>query len=421
METQISPAKVAFDPMSPDVWESPYPFYAKLRKKSPVAWVEPTSGWHLLLAGGMTTTRGFWLLTRYSDINKALVNPALGHCPPQEETPLTAHAPSCGDSALKRTIENWPLFLDPPKHTRIKKALSRILVSLPLGEIADRSKTVAIRKLKELSQKDSFDLIGDFAYEIPMRVISALIGVPESDHAMLTEWSYALYAALEFGPDDQDLEDASHQVEVATDYFRDLIAKRLMQPKTDIVSGLVFADDQESTLSEEEILSNCILMLFAGHDTTLNVIGNAAQSLLRDPNLLNHFQMAGVVDSDSLREFLRHESPQQLAIRYAVSDFKIYGQTIRSGDLVCLALGSANRDPDIFENPDQLNFNRKKQKHMAFGKGIHTCPGSGLGIAMSSAALSALLPVLPKLDLISWSWASNSIMRGLNSLRVEYR
>lgn len=412
-------AHCLFDPMSPDVWRDPYPFYAALRRHNPVVWVEPESRWHLLLGGGMTSARGFWMLTSFDEIGKAMLLADLGHHPPGRDVDDRQQAAQSPGSTLARIIEDWSLFRDPPEHGRLKKPIARAVARWPFNTLRGLAGQIAARRLDELQRRPGFDIVQDFGYEIPMRVISTMIGVEETDHAMLTEWSYALYAALEFGPGEHALKDVDIQLQSAIDYFRTLLVARRVAPRDDLISTLLNASDG-SSLSDDEILSNCILLLFAGHDTTLNVIGNAALALFAQPHHLQHF-IERPMDRDDLLEFLRYESPQQLTFRYALSDFELAGQKISQGDLVCLAVGAANRDPLAFENPDMLDFQRRNRQHLTFGKGVHACPGSSLGLATSGASLEVLIPHLARLKPQSWEWGGNAIVRGLRSLMVSWQ
>ena len=408
-----------FDPMSPQVWRNPYPFYAALRQRKSVAWVEPESRWHLLLGGGMTSARGFWMLTSFEEISKAMLLADLGHHPPGRAAKQPSVPLPSASGTLTAIIEDWSLFSDSPEHGRLKRPLARAVARWPFTTLQALAHDVAAKRLEEMEKRSTFDIVQDFGDEIPMRVISTLIGVDEADHPMLTAWSHALYAALEFGAEEDTLQDVDRRLREALDYFRTLLVARRVKPREDLISLLSNAGDGQR-LSDDEILSNCILLLFAGHDTTLNVIGNTARTLLTQPHHLDRF-VAKAPDRDDLLEFLRHESPQQLVFRYALRDFQISGQTISEGDLVCLAIGAANRDPTVFEKPDDLDFDRRNRQYLTFGKGIHTCPGSSLGLAISGASLHVLIPHLARLDAKSWDWGSNAIMRGLRSLVVSWR
>lgn len=406
-----------FDPMSPDVWRDPYPFYAALRRQRPVAWVEPDSRWHLLLGDGMTSARGFWMLTSFDAVSKAMMLADLGH-QIHSRDPLPPDAVQPVDSALVATIKSWPLFLDAPHQARLKKPLTRGLNHWSFDTLRHLATRAAANRLDALKQRAIFDIVADFGYEIPMRVICTMIGVDEADHAMLTEWSYVLYAALEFGPADEALQ-ADGPLQDALDYFRTLLVARQANPKDDLISILLSAGKREM-LSDDEILANCILLVFAGHDTTLNVISSAALALLEQPHHLARFSDKGI-GRDELLEFLRHESPQQLVFRYALRDIAMDGQTISQGDLVCLSIGAANRDPAVFDCPDILDFDRGGRQNLIFGKGIHACPGSSLALATGGASLDLLVQQLPHLEVISWDWGKNAIVRGLRSLEVRWR
>jgi cytochrome P450 len=404
-----------FDPMSPALWSDPYPTYRLLREQSPVVKVEPPSRWQVLLSGGLTATSGFWLLTRYADIAAAMTHPGLGHqIEPAREPGTGATTPD----RLLATIEKWPLFLDPPDHGRIRKPLVRALANLPFAELEARVAHAARAQWAVVAGRSEIDVIKDFAYDIPMRLMAGMLGVSEADQAMLTSWSSALYGALELGAEENSLALADRLLGEALEYFRHLAAERRRQPRDDLMTSLLQARAHEQAISEDEMLATCILMLFAGQDTTLNVIGCAALALLGERNHLDQLAARGGVDENVFREFIRYQSPQQLAFRYALQDIELSGQGIAAGDLVCLALGSANRDPEMFSAPDQLDFDRKNTHHLAFGKGLHICPGSRLGGVISRAALAVLIDPLRCYELRHWEWESNAIMRGLKSLEV---
>jgi cytochrome P450 len=376
--------------------------------------VEPPSRWQVLLSGGITPTDGFWLLTRYADIASAMARPELGH---QIEAGKADSGALKADRLLA-TIEKWPLFLDPPDHGRIRRPLVRALSNLSYVELEARAADAARAQLAALAGRAEIDIVKDFAFDIPMRLVAGVLGVPEADRTMLASWSTALYGALELGAEETSLASADRLLGEALEYFRQLAAERRRAPRNDLMTSLLQAHASSNAISEDEVLATCILMLFAGQDTTLNVIGCAARALLTEKKHLDELIAKGGIDDNAFRELIRFESPQQLAFRYALKDIELSGYRIAAGDLICLALGSANRDPEIFANPDQLDFERRNTHHLAFGKGIHICPGSRLGMVMSRAALAILIDRLPSFELDDWEWESNAIMRGLKSLKV---
>lgn len=266
------------------------------------------------------------------------------------------------------------------------------------------------------------DIVSDFACPLPVYVISTMLGMPSNDFARLNKWSDDLTHVLE---PLRSLEDYEHMNQVAvefTDYLRDLIAERKKRPQEDLISALIAAQDQGKKLTEDEILSVCILLYVAGEETTVNLIGNGMLALLRHPDQIQKLKQEPIIIQSAVEELLRYDSPAQLLARIATKNVDIGGKTIRAGERVFVSLGAANRDPAQFPDPDRLDLSRSENRHLAFADGIHHCLGAALARVEAQIAIDTLVQRLPdmKLSTDKLEWRKNIALRGLKTLPVTF-
>jgi pimeloyl-[acyl-carrier protein] synthase len=253
-------------------------------------------------------------------------------------------------------------------------------------------------------------------------VIAQMLGVPAADRPLFKRWAQGLVGTLEpFIP--AEVLDHANQVTVEVlDYFRRLAAEKRRSPGDDLLSALIAAEEQGRQLSNDDVLSTCVLLLFAGHETTVNLIGNGTLALLRHPEQLGQLRANPDLIKSAVEELLRFDSPVQLTGRVAMEDVVIDGQTIQAGQDVMMLLGAANRDPEQFTDPDRLDLGRSDNKHLAFGGGIHYCVGAPLARVEAQAALPALLQRLPELKLTTeqLEWKETLTLRGLKALPLSW-
>lgn len=269
------------------------------------------------------------------------------------------------------------------------------------------------------------DLIGAFAYPLPVRVICDLLGVPVEDQDRFKAWSHVLARGLD--PDflltEEVISARSEAVLQFAQYFFDLLAERRRSPGDDLLSGLVQVEDGGTVLSEPELLSTCILLLVAGHETTVNLIAGGALALLRHPDQLERFRTDPTVVRTGVEEMLRYVSPVQLTGRALTEDLAVGGVHLEAGDFVMVLLASGNHDPDQFDDPERFDLTRTPNNHLGFGFGIHHCLGAPLARMETQVALSRLVERSPDLTLVgdSVTYKHNVVLRGLEALPVSVR
>jgi cytochrome P450 len=375
-----------YDPRRPEVRADPYPAYARLRDEDPVHW---------------SAILGGWVLTRYADVRAALADPRLSA---DRITPFLARrAPTAGEAveALLRRVGLWVVFTDPPIHTRLRGILGRVFAGRALELRRERVAAIVDGLLDRAAAARKFDLIRDFAYPLPVTVIGDLLGVPPEDHEQLKTWSdelatfvgSALTTAGKY-------ERAARGVAEMHEYFARLVARRRAVPADDLVTALVTAQERGDPLSPDELVASCVLLLFAGHETTTNLIGNGALALLRHPEAARAWRDDPALTPPAVEELLRYDGPTAAMVRIAREDLRLDGRAVKSGDRLFLMI-HANR-------------------HIAFGHGIHFCLGAPLARLEGHVALPALVGRFPGLALGSGApeWLDSLVFRGMRTMPV---
>jgi cytochrome P450 len=380
----------------------PYPVYHRLRLEAPVCWDERSR---------------VWVLTHYADVSAALRDPRF-----LTPKPAAANDPRSAD--FNRIISGMTLFKDPPEHTRLRALINKAFLPRFVDQLQPHIERVADQLLDQAQAAGRLELIGDLAFPLPITVISLLLGIPVEDHQHMQEWSHALAAALE--PSDMlsgaVLEHGNQAALSFEDYFRTLIAAKRGHIQDDLISSLIAAEEQGNRLSTDELIAMCVLLLFAGHETTVNLIGNGTLSLLRHPEQLALLRGNADLIKTAVEEFLRYESSIQYTSRLLAEDVTMHGHTLRQRSEVYLVLGAANRDPQQFADPDRLDITRQDNKHLAFGAGIHYCVGAPLARVEGQIAINTLLRRFPRLKLANGTieWRPLTGFRGLRSLALTF-
>jgi cytochrome P450 len=391
-----------FNPMAPDFVADPYPTYHRLRAQDPVHQ-------HPL---------GFWVLTRYDDVVMALRDPRFG----KEAIGAVLAArfgslpPGYGLSMLDR---------DPPDHTRLRSLVSKAFTPRMVEVLRPRVQQVVDGLLDQVQGKGSMDLIEDFAYPLPVIVICEMLGVPAEDRDRFRQWGLDIARGLDsiMLPPDSDVTKKSLASRSALGaYFRELIAERRTRPRADLLSGLIAAEEAGDRLDESELLATCILLLVAGHETTVNLIGNGTLALLRHPDQLRRLRDDPGLIASAVEELLRYDGPVQRTARVPAEDVAIGGRTIPKGEMVMPFIGAADRDPAQFPEPDRLDIGRPDNRHIAFGWGIHFCLGAPLARVEGQIAINALVQRLPRLALATDRpvFRQSLTLRGLAALPVTF-
>jgi cytochrome P450 len=365
----------------------PYPTWARIRAEDPVHWSDRHRS---------------WFLTRHADCETFFADPA-----------LTADRGKASKGAWgTRTTRS--IGSDPPEHTAVRRLAQRGFTAREVEVLRPRVEAMVDRLLDRIDAR-GFDLIADFAYPLPITVIADLFGVPEADRPQFSAWSREMAA----GMDRFYSKDKTFGGEGMGAYVASLVAQRTKQPGDDLISRMLEAEGDDA-LNPTEVTQLCTLLVFAGHETTTNLIGNGMLALLHAPEQLEALRKADTAGvRTAIEELLRYDSPAQMINRAAVADTTIGGVRLRAGDSVVAVLGSANRDPHHFVRPDELDLARHPNPHLAFGQGVHFCLGAALSRREAQIAVPALLerfrdlqPTAPP------TWRSTAVLRGLEAFPV---
>ncbi|MFJ6900211.1 cytochrome P450 [Streptomyces hokutonensis] len=413
-------------PTAPELftWEfatNPYPAYAWLREHAPVHKTRLPSGVEA------------WLVTRYVDAKHALADPRLSKNPAHHDEPAHAKGKTGIPGERKAELMTHLLNIDPPDHTRLRRLVSKAFTPRRVAEFAPRVQELTNDLIDRFAADGSADLIHDFAFPLPIYAICDLLGVPREDQDDFRDWA-GMMIRHGGGPRGG----VARSVKKMRTYLADLIhRKREALPETpdprsteDLISALIRASDQGEHLTENEAAAMAFILLFAGFETTVNLIGNGTYALLTHPEQRVRLEKSlaagehGLLET-GVEELLRYDGPVELATwRFATRPLTLGGQDIAAGDPVLVVLAAADRDPERFADPDVLDLGRRDNQHLGYGHGIHYCLGAPLARLEGQTALATLLTRLPDLQLAvdpaDLRWRGGLIMRGLRTLPVEF-
>ena len=404
-------ASVDYDPRRPEHIADPFPIFARLRAEDPVHW---------------SAILGGWVLTRYRDVRQVLNDPRFSA---DRITPFRDHlAPDAraGVAELLKTLGLWAVFNDPPAHTRRRGLLNKAFTSRAVTALQPMIERIVDHLIARVATRGEMDLIADFAYPLPASVIAGMIGVPIEDLDRFKTWSDEIAAFVGSALATPDKRERGERgVREMSAYFRAMVADHRRNPREDILSGLIAATESGAMLSEDELVASCILLLFAGHETTTNLIGNGMLALLRHPEALAALRREPSLAAAAVEEMLRYDGPTQAMTRIALEDVSLDegGPAIPRGDRIFALLNAANRDPAVFPDPDRFDVARDDSRHLSFGFGIHFCLGAPLARLEGRIGVAALAQRLPELTLAldRPKWTDSFVLRGVRALPVRFR
>ena len=404
--------RVIWDPFDPRWRSDPFAVYDELRATNPVH----------------RSPLGFWVFARHADC-LAMLRDRRSSSDARTVAPDAFQAARAGDLVAQGPAadileEMAPfLFRDPPDHTRLRGLVQKAFTPRSVEALRPRVEAVCDELLDAAFEAGSADLVSGFAQPLPVRIIAEMLGVPEEDHAQFTAWSDALARGLD--PDFLLPPDAVQQrlsgILNFVQYFAQLIAERREHPGDDLISRLIAAEASGDVLSQGELISTCILLLVAGHETTVNLISGGILALLENPDQLRLVRDDPALARPATEEMLRYVSPVQLTGRAAREDIEVGGVTVRSGEFAMLLIGSANRDETVFSHPQRFDVHRDAQAHLGFGFGIHHCLGAPLARLETQVAVPALVRRARRIELDgdTSSYKDNIVLRGLAELPVR--
>ncbi|MBI1784789.1 cytochrome P450 [Candidatus Sumerlaeota bacterium] len=397
---------VEFDPTLPSFRADPFPMFIRLREEDPVHW---------------SAILGGWVLTRYAEVKAVLGDASFSA---DRISPFMANLSAMMRERFRplgESLGQWVVFTDPPRHTRLRSLQNKAFSPPRIQKLRPRVREIAAELIAPMAARSAMDLIADFAYPLPVTVIAEMVGVPRGDLDRFKVWSdeLALFVGSAMGtPGKWDR--AQRSLIEMEDYFRGLIAARRAEPRDDILSALIAAEEDGDKLSAEELLTNAIGLVFAGHETTTNLIGNGILTLLKFPEALEELRLHPERIAPAVEELLRYDGPVGAIVRIARRDAEIGGKTVRRGERVFVMLNAANRDPEQFADPDRLDFGRKENAHLTFGYGVHYCLGAPLARLEGQLALEALLSAFPSFRLGGepLCWRDSLVLRGVERLPI---
>jgi len=388
--------------------QDPFPLYAWLREHDPVHWSEGLNA---------------WVVTRYADVVEIFNRPAAFSSDRFRKIDERHASQRPAVRAVADVLGQWLVFRDPPDHDRLRKLLQSSFTPKQLASSRDRIQKTVDALLDRVAARGAMDFIRELAFPLPATVIAGLMGVPEEDLEQIKGWSDRLAAYLGGAVDERDnFAEASAGLAGLVDYFRALLRDHERHPRDDLTSLLLRAEVEGDRLTRDEVVANCILLLFAGHETTTNLIGNGLFHLLRHPAQLALLRSDESLLHGAVEELLRYDGPVPATMKIATGDIPWHGRTIRRGDIVVPFMASANRDPEQFPDPDTLDLRRQPERHVAFASGIHFCLGAWRARLEARVVFGTVFGRLPQLALASEAprWKPMIFLRGLEALPLTW-
>jgi cytochrome P450 len=402
-------ASIDFRPDAPEFLADPYPMYRRLREEDPVHW-------SLRLKA--------WVLTRYDDVKSVLLDRTISS---DRMRPYFATLPgpeAARIADIMRFLSTWMVFRDPPEHTRLRRLTSKVFHMQAMHAMRPVIEELSAWLIGRIGERREIDFIADYAGLLPALVIMAMLGVPREELAMVKTLSsdMALFiGSSRMVPEKYDIAEAATRQMAG--FFQGLIAERRKAPREDLLSKLVSLEDNGDRLTEDELIATCILLLFAGHETTTNHIANGLLALLKFPGEMEALRADSGLAARAVEELLRYDGPSGVQVRIVRVEHVLRGRTLKAGDRVFVMLSAANRDPEAYEDPDRLIVRRDGVPHLAFGFGMHICLGFPLARLESQIALPAVLGRWKRIELAvpesRLEWLNSTVFRGMKALPLR--
>lgn len=401
---------IDFRPSDPSVLADPFPVYARLRDEEPAHWSPALKG---------------WVLTRYEDVKRVCLDIGMSS---DRLRPFFASLPSAEAlrmAELMRVLTLWMVFRDPPEHSRLRRLTSRVFNVRSIQALKPGVESLTTWLLDRLGERSEFDFIAEFAGPLPALVIMDMLGVPRNELARLKRLSDEM--ALFIGsaretPGKYDRAEAATREMAAL--FRALIEERRSEPKHDLLSELVHLSDDGDGLSEDELVATCVLLLFAGHETTTHHITNGLAALLRFPEEMESLRGDPRLAPAAVEELLRYDGPIGAQVRIVQQPQRFHGRDFQTGERVFLMMNAANRDPRAYQHPDRVDLGRHGPPHLTFGFGAHICLGFPLARLEGQIALPAVLARWRHIEPLNDAppqWLDSLVLRGMKTFPVRVR
>ncbi|MES5948204.1 MULTISPECIES: cytochrome P450 [Bacillus cereus group] len=361
-----------------------------------------------------------WLITRYEDALPLLKDNRLKKDQANVFPQDTKNMYLSVDNSDHLTTHM--LNSDPPNHSRLRSLVQKAFTPKMISQLDGRIQRIADDLISEIERKGTLNLVDDYSFPLPIIVISEMLGIPKEDQAKFRIWSHAVIASPETP---EEIKETEKQLSDFITYLQYIVDVKRKNPKEDLVSALILAENEGQKLSARELYSMIMLLIVAGHETTVNLITNTVLALLENPKQLQLLKDNPKLIDSAIEEGLRYYSPVEVTTaRWAAEPFQIHDQTIQKGDMVIIALASANRDETVFENPEVFDIMRENNRHIAFGHGSHFCLGAPLARLEAKIAITTLFKRMPELqikgDREDIKWQGNYLMRSLEELPLTF-
>ncbi|EEM35071.1 Cytochrome P450 [Bacillus thuringiensis serovar thuringiensis str. T01001] len=388
--------------------EDAYEIYKESRKKQPILFVNQVE------------IGKEWLITRYEDALPLLKDNRLKKDWTNVFSQDIKNMYLSVDNSDHLTTHM--LNSDPPNHSRLRSLVQKAFTPKMIAQLDGRIERIADDLISDIERKGTLNLVDDYSFPLPIIVISEMLGIPKEDQAKFRIWSHAVIASPETP---EEIKETEKQLSEFITYLQYLVDIKRKEPKEDLVSALILAESEGHKLSARELYSMIMLLIVAGHETTVNLITNTVLALLENPNQLQLLKDNPKLIDSAIEEGLRYYSPVEVTTaRWAAEPFQIHHQTIQKGDMVIIALASANRDETVFENPEIFDITRENNRHIAFGHGSHFCLGAPLARLEAKIAITTLFNRMPELKIKGnreeIKWQGNYLMRSLEELPLTF-
>lgn len=395
-----------FNAYDSSIHQDPYPFYRKMLQDHPAYYMKE---------------RNTWIISKHEHVQFILKSPKfIRERSRLELEPVAADPPKWRN--INELVQDWMLFRDPPTHTRLRSHVAYAFTPKTLEQSKPRIRSIAENLATDIQKETNPEVIRDFAFPLPVIVIADMLGVPAEDRDVFKKWSNSLAKLLDVTfLSEEQLDEGDLAAAEIRNYFRELVKERKNKPKDDIISQLIHVQNNEDQLSDEELINNCILLLVAGHETTVNLIGNGMKLFIEHPESYKLLSLQPELIPTSVEEILRYESPVQFTNRTAGEDILLGDTLVERGQEVLVSLGAANRDPSVFTHPEHFDITRKKNRHLSFAAGPHFCIGAPLARLEAVTAFQVLLQQYPAIKQSGPSpiWRNQILFRGLEALHVN--
>lgn len=398
---------IDFRPDATEFLADPFPLYRRMQDEDPCHWSPRLKS---------------WVLTRYEDVKRVCLDREMSS---NRLEPFFAALPGPEAERIRdiiRYLSLWMVFRDPPQHTRLRRLAGKVFHVKSQHAMRYRAVAIVDELLDGLRGRTEFDFIAEFAGPLPALVIMDMIGVPRGELANIKRWSddMALFiGSSRTSAEKYDIaEAATHEM---AEFFRSLIRERRARPQSDLLSELVAVEDDGDRLTEDELVATCILLLFAGHETTTNHIANGLLALLRFPGEMARLRANPGLAAPAVEELLRYDGPSGVQVRIVQVEHELHGKRLKRDERVFIMLNAANRDPRAYEDPDRVMLERDGPAHLAFGFGQHICLGFPLARMEGQIALPAVLARWRGIELASdrLEWLNSMVFRGMKSMPLR--